>query len=398
MEETKNYNENNTIDDFYFNNDMFLAILSGLENTEDRMYLYKQYFGNPAETSYVPLGSILTCSKGAGLSRLGASEVAQVFVGNNIPVLTCKDREVGSNIFSFGICNCRGDRTKCNPVIPEDWKQKGYNRAMICRADSDKYAYALKSNAISVCTVGGYIKVTEVSEPALRNIPEEEPVVLGSPDYMDELQDFLDNYQATEGYKFAQGASQMVAAKGIQKVMDDVNTYGDTGKIPDDYWLTLCKKFNSLVMIYGGVYEELHFFRNKLNRAPKTLDEMIVTNKALAPEKKWRLLPVGQSIYHMYGKDGEYNLKFVSADGLFEGVYDKAGNLLTELNDPINMGTYNNCDPANAIQHALLDVWPYDNWGNVPGVLKPELPFGNTDKFNANKDAQKHYDNIKNQM
>ena len=42
MEETKNYNENNTIDDFYFNNDMFLAILSGLENTEDRMYLYKQ--------------------------------------------------------------------------------------------------------------------------------------------------------------------------------------------------------------------------------------------------------------------------------------------------------------------------------------------------------------------
>ena len=69
---------------------------------------------------------------------------------------------------------------------------------MICRADSDEYAYALKSNAISVCTVGGYIKVTEVSEPALRNIPEEEPVVLGSPDYMDELQDFLDNYQATE--------------------------------------------------------------------------------------------------------------------------------------------------------------------------------------------------------
>ena len=63
MEETKNYNENNTIDDFYFNNDMFLAILSGLENTEDRMYLSKQYCGNPAETSYVACGSILTCSQ-----------------------------------------------------------------------------------------------------------------------------------------------------------------------------------------------------------------------------------------------------------------------------------------------------------------------------------------------
>lgn len=153
-----------------------------------------------------------------------------------------------------------------------------------------------------------------------------------------------------------------------------------------------------LVMIYGGVYEELHFFRNKLNRAPKTLDEMIATNKTLAPEKKWRLLPVGRSIYHMYGKDGEYNLKFVSADGLFEGVYDKTGNLLTGSNDPINMGIYNYCDPANAIQHGLLDVLPYYQWGNVPGVLDPGDPFANADKYDANKEAQKHYGNIKNQI
>ena len=125
---------------------------------------------------------------------------------------------------------------------------------------------------------------------------------------------------------------------------------------------------------------------------------MIVKNKALAPEKKWRLLPVGQSIYHMYGKDGEYNLKFVSADGLFEGVYDKAGNLLTELNDPINMGTYNYCDPANAIQHGLFDVWPYELWRNVPGGVDPGEPFVNTDKYEANEDAQKYYENIKNQI
>ncbi|RAZ87214.1 hypothetical protein DK853_42990, partial [Klebsiella oxytoca] len=75
------------------------------------------------------------------------------------------------------------------------------------------------------------------------NTSEEEPVILGSPDYMDELQDFLDDYQATEGYKLIQGASQMVAAKGIQKVMDDVNAYGDTNKIPDEYWLILWLKW-----------------------------------------------------------------------------------------------------------------------------------------------------------
>lgn len=206
--------------------------------------------------------------------------------------------KVGSNIFPFGICNCGDGRKMCNPVIHEDWKQRGYNRAMICRAGSDGYACALKSNAISVCTVGGYIKVAEVNESAPGNTPEEEPAVVGSPDYMDELQDFLDDYQTTEGYKLAQGA----------------------------------------------------------------------------------------------------NLKFVSADGLFEGVYDKAGNLLTESNDPVNMGTYNYCDPANIIQHGLLDVWPYKTWGNVPGVLDPGKPSANTDKYNANEDAKKHYEDIKNQI
>lgn len=401
MGENKNSNESNTIDDFYFNNDMSLAILSKCENNftvEDKMLLYKQYFGNPTETSYVPLGSVLACSKGECLSRLGANEAAQVFVGNNIPVLTCKDREVGSNIFTFGICNCKGDRIKCNPVINEDWKQAGNNRAMIYNANSDEYVGALKSSAISVCNAGGYIKVAEVNEPVQKNELKEEPIVLGSPDYMDELQDFLDNYQATEGWRFGLNASKMGAAEGIKKIMDDVNNYGDTSEIPDDYWLTLCKRFNGLVTRYGSVYEELHFFRNKLNRAPKTLDEMIITNKSLASEKKWRLLPVSQSVYHMYGKNGEYNLKFVSADGLFEGVYNKAGDLLTESNDPINMGTYNYSDPADIIHHGLYDVLPYESWGNVPGVLKPGDPFANSDKYDANKDAQKHYNDVNSQI
>lgn len=100
----------------------------------------------------------------------------------------------------------------------------------------------------------------------------------------------------------------------------------------------------------------------------------------------------------MYGKNGEYNLKFVSADGLFEGVYNKAGDLLTESNDPINMGTYNYSDPADIIHHGLYDVLPYESWGNVPGVLKPGDPFANSDKYDANKDAQKHYNDVNSQI
>lgn len=62
---------------------------------------------------------------------------------------------------------------------------------------------------------------------------------------------------------------------------------------------------------------------------------------------------------------------------------------------PLYMGTYNYSDPANAIQHGLLDVWPYELWGNVLGVLKPGSPFENSDKYDANINAQKHYDDIK---
>ncbi len=288
MEEDKDYNESNTIDDFYFHNDGTLAILPEYESNfkiEDKMLLYKQYFGNPSETSYVSLGSVLTCTEGCSLSRLDANEVTQVFVGSNIPVLTCKDRKVGSNIHTFGVCNCKGTGKKCNPVIREDWKQAGNNRVLIYKVSTDEYSDALKSNAIAVCSVGGYIKIAEVNEPE-QNTSEEESVVLGSPDYMDELQDFLDNYAAKEGWKYGINASQMGAYQGIMKIIDDVNAYGDTGKIPDDYWLALCKKFNGLVARYGSVYEELHFFRNKLNRAPESLDEMITINKSLISEER----------------------------------------------------------------------------------------------------------------
>ncbi len=46
---------------------------------------------------------------------------------------------------------------------------------------------------------------------------------------------------------------------------------------------------------------------------------------------------------------------------------------MTESNDPVNMGTYNYTDPADKIQHGLLDVLPYEMWGNVSGVLKRQI-------------------------
>ncbi|KAL1110006.1 hypothetical protein AAG570_014012 [Ranatra chinensis] len=52
---------------------------------------------------------------------------------------------------------------------------------------------------------------------------------------------------------------------------------------------------------------------------------------------KWKLLKPSQTLYHMMGKDGEFNLKFISSDGHFEAVYNKDGILLLQNDDPVNM-------------------------------------------------------------
>lgn len=396
MSHNSKYDENNNTGDFYFNNDGTLIIPSEYQtNTEEAMMLYKQYFGNAGDTSYVTLGSILTCTQGCGLSRLSASEVAQVYVGNDTPVLTCSDREVGSNIHTFGTCNCLN--TECKPVIKEDWKQSGNNTALIYKASTDEYEYALKASGVTVCSFGGYIKVAEVNDPA-QKVSKKEPVILGSPEYMDELEELLDSYN--KDYSYIKGVERKIlkSSAGMEKVMTDVNNYGDTDKISDDYWLTLCKKVNEFVLVIG-VSKEIHYFRNKLNRAPKSLEEMITANKNLSSEKKWRLLPPGQSIFHMYGADGEYNLKFVSYNGIYEGVYNKVGVLLTELNDAVNMGTYNYSDPSDLVNHGIYDVLTYNKWGTVEGVPKPkEDERDNKHRYEANIDAQNYRKKVEEQL
>lgn len=126
------------------------------------------------------------------------------------------------------------------------------------------------------------------------------------------------------------------------------------------------KLVSSLVYKIGYVDMRTHYFRNKLNRAPKNLEELIRLNKMLPVNKRWRLLNVADSSYHMQGIDGEYNLKFLSYDGFCEAVFNKKGLLLNEKNDPINMGTYNygtEIFPINA--HARFDKCPYFIWGNT---------------------------------
>jgi len=143
---------------------------------------------------------------------------------------------------------------------------------------------------------------------------------------------------------------------------------------------------------YCGSIE--HYFRTSLNHGvPQKLSEMV----QLAKNGKWELLDVGDSILHMYGDKGEYNLKFVSADGHFEAVYDINGNLVT---NELNMGTYNYVSPKNGPGHAKFDVISYSYLGNtpnsIPGMFLPS--FYNQIKYDRNDKAQAHRQDVINQI
>jgi hypothetical protein len=132
-------------------------------------------------------------------------------------------------------------------------------------------------------------------------------------------------------------------------------------------YIALALKVCALIDMKGNITKSEHYFRNRFFRAPATLDDMVrvitETDNALFI---WRLSTWQDTAFHTYGEDGAYNLKFISSDGHFEAVYDKAGTLLTADNDPLNMGTFNYGDyQTENIKHLKYDVWPYFKWNNT---------------------------------
>jgi hypothetical protein len=168
---------------------------------------------------------------------------------------------------------------------------------------------------------------------------------------------------------YAKPNSNLAATLELNLLMLQIETkIIDLDKINDQEYINIGRKFVSLIIAVGEVKSEReHYFRNRFLRAPKTLDEMVKT--IMDKENNmfgWKLLPMGKMAFHMQGKDGAYNLKFISSDGHFEAVYNKDGILLTEENDPINMGTFNYAHQlSDEITHYKYDVQPYFNWNNT---------------------------------
>jgi hypothetical protein len=165
----------------------------------------------------------------------------------------------------------------------------------------------------------------------------------------------------------------------------------------DQEYINTGRKFAALMNVIGKVRSSReHYFRINFSRAPETLDEMV---KIIMEKEnnlfKWELLPWQGMAFHMYGKDGEYNLKFISADGHFEAVYNREGVLLTQDNDPKNMGTFNYAHQlADQMTHYNLDVWPYFMWNNTKEIMeffKDGNEVAHTTPIDKNEDAMRRY-------
>ncbi|MDP4181824.1 MAG: hypothetical protein Q8942_12115 [Bacillota bacterium] len=153
----------------------------------------------------------------------------------------------------------------------------------------------------------------------------------------------------------------------LNQIMDDVTYHKSEFENDSDlYKEKLDQLISQLIQSIGYINIKVHYFRNELNSCPKTLNDMLIVNSSLPIKRKWKLLPVKGSIYHILGKDGLFNLKFISYNGFCEAVYNKNGQLLTENNDPINMGTFNYAaGMRGSASHKKYDIDPYLKWGNT---------------------------------
>jgi hypothetical protein len=173
--------------------------------------------------------------------------------------------------------------------------------------------------------------------------------------------------------------------------------------LSDQEYINIGHNVVELINIINKVKSEKeHYFRNYFSRAPLTLSEMIDTIQKNNSLFNWKLMTPGYTLLHMYGDEGEYNIKFISEDGHFEAVYNRDGELLTQYNDLLNMGTFNYANQINnKDKHTDFDVMPYFRWGNTNEERRRFLKTDpNTDDhlepedFNTNQDAVERYKDI----
>ncbi|MEK5442464.1 hypothetical protein [Fredinandcohnia sp. FSL W7-1320] len=222
-----------------------------------------------------------------------------------------------------------------------------------------------------------------------------------SEEYFTELSEQYDQIQSEHKKWYRFDSSKGIASHAIvTKMMDDL--------VGNEKLLNGHKQFNLFVDTFDHhvkqlpyITEEIHYFRNELNRygeAPELLAEMI----ELVACGKWQLFSARYHRYEVSEYDAAYNVKFISSDGRFEVVYNAETGQI--INDPVNMGTYNfapgSIHPWKYYQHHKYDKVAWKKWSNTnqisyKEITKKQSRHGSTEQKKSTEELQKLIEDIK---
>lgn len=187
--------------------------------------------------------------------------------------------------------------------------------------------------------------------------------------YFFELEELFETVKNQHDQWFVFDGSEKAAAQAvISRMMHDLEHHPEalTGHPNFNRYF---ETFDEHIREMGRITKEMHFFRNKLNAysgAPEKLDDMIT----LAARNEWRLFSARYHKYMGEEMNAALNVKFVSANGRFEAVYNtESGQMVV---DAYNMGTYNyapgSINPIEYYKHHIYDKVPWKKWGNTEEV------------------------------
>lgn len=243
-----------------------------------------------------------------------------------------------------------------------------------------------------------YMKIRSIE---LLQRSNEDTLQFLSNEYFNDLDELFEQVKLeNEKWYIFDGSSRIAAKAVISKMMKDLEN-NPTALMKHENKKLYFDTFNKNISRLDGITKEIHYFRNILNSysgAPTSLDEMIT----LAAKGEWQLFSAKFHRYSYEDDNAALNVKFISANGRFEVVYNtETGEIVTA---PVNMGTYNyapgSINPKKYYKHYLFDITPWKKWGNVDRVsyediISLESKHGSVEEKNNTKKIKKWIDQRK---
>lgn len=170
----------------------------GIAPSEDdivrRMLEHIEFYKGENDTKYTVEGSILACTHGYKLTRIGITKDHAIYDNNGNAILTCGDCVADKNVYNFGVCGsplldknaektiidrgvpyAAGEKItgyKCKLQLAPGW-QTGKVHTHIWNAEKNKYEDVLPKDGVLTCSYGaGMITIEEVNKTAKKGLAD----------------------------------------------------------------------------------------------------------------------------------------------------------------------------------------------------------------------------------